>query len=759
LKQYSVQQELHKELEELGAKDMELCMQCGLCSASCSLSESSHAFPRKIYRYIQLGLKDKLLAAPEPWLCYYCGDCNIRCPRGAEPAETMMAVRRWLTTELDWTGLAKKLYLSKAWEIGSLATLSLGIILMFVLFHGPVITDRVALNTFAPVAWIEMGDLLMTGILTLFLGTNLFRMYRHIMGDSSVPPSLLLSEAKQFLIHFATQKRWRGCTSDTKKISRWLKHFLLMTGYMTKMLLIVVFIRWFQRDTAEWHFTSIFGYYAAGTILYFSGEKLWSRYKTKEEALHRYSHATDWLFLILLFLTALSGMVMHLFRIGNWPLPTYIMYVVHLAIAVPMLIIEVPFGKWSHLFYRPFAIFLTTVKKKAVQPSTVNAESLKKDLDETFMACMQCGTCTTVCPVNNVSTYSARRILRAISTDSATVEDVDKNVWNCLTCNACVENCPRGIEIIDVTRTIRQRNIQSGKIPEYLQAPLNSLKEQNNPWQGAPAQRAAWAGDAALPAVTPETEYCLFTCCTTAYDETPAQRNKMAGRALLRLLQTAGLSVGTLGDKESCCGDLAHRSGDTATFNKLAAKNRAALAEAGVQKMVTASPHCLTAFSQYYEGLNLPAEHYTELLWRLIQEGTVRPVKELRRTVTYHDPCYLGRYNGVYDAPRQILSSIPGFTLVEMAHNRRQSLCCGGGGGGIFKEQPAENLGAMRVQEALDAGADIIAVACPYCLKMLDNAVRQRGLEQKIAVHDVAELVLQSLAASDEKNSGRNNEL
>ncbi|MCI5130928.1 MAG: (Fe-S)-binding protein, partial [Candidatus Electrothrix sp. EH2] len=127
-------------------------------------------------------------------------------------------------------------------------------------------------------------------------------------------------------------------------------------------------------------------------------------------------------------------------------------------------------------------------------------------------------------------------------------------------------------------------------------------------------------------------------------------------------------------------------------------------------------------------------------------------VKELRRTVTYHDPCYLGRYNDVYDAPRQILGSIPGFTLVEMRHNRQQSLCCGGGGGGIFKPQAEESLGTVRVQEALDAGADIIAVACPYCLRMLNDAVQQRGLEQKIAVYDVAELLLQSLEISDKKN-------
>ncbi|MCI5143900.1 MAG: 4Fe-4S ferredoxin, partial [Candidatus Electrothrix sp. ATG1] len=315
MKKYGIHKGLHQEVEALGAKDMELCMQCGVCAASCPLSDGTNSFPRKIYRYLQLGLRDKLLASPEPWLCYYCGDCNAECPRGAEPAETMMAARRWLTTEFDRTGLAKKLYLSKAWEIGSLVFLSLAVIFLFVFFHGPVITDRVAVNTFAPVLWIEIGDLLLVVVLSSFLFMNVFRMYRFIMGKTSIPIGIFVSQAKEFLIHFATQKRWGTCAASKKKInSRWIKHFLLVTGYMTKLLLIVVFLRWFQRDTADWHISSLFGYYAAGTIMYFSGEMLYSRYKKKEESLHRYSHATDWLFLILLFLTSLSGTIMHMFR-------------------------------------------------------------------------------------------------------------------------------------------------------------------------------------------------------------------------------------------------------------------------------------------------------------------------------------------------------------------------------------------------------------------------------------------------------------
>jgi Fe-S oxidoreductase len=368
---------------------------------------------------------------------------------------------------------------------------------------------------------------------------------------------------------------------------------------------------------------------------------------------------------------------------------------------------------------------------------------------------MQCGTCTTVCPVNTVSSYSPRQILRAISTDSATVEDVDLNVWNCLTCNTCVANCPRGIEIVDVTRAIRERKIQSGQIPNYLRQPLASLKDRNNPWNGDPAERSVWAGDAVLPSFTQEIEYCLFTCCTTAYDDTDdtsAQGNKKAGQALNRLLTTAGVSVGTLGAGENCCGDPAHQTGDTKSFAQLAEQNTALFTQAGVEKLVTTSPHCLTAFTRHYSGLNIQAEHYTELLWRLIQDGSIRPVKELRRTVTFHDPCYLGRYNGIYDAPRQILARIPGVKLVEMRHNREQSLCCGGGGGGIFKDQPSdETFGTVRIQEAINTGADVLAVACPYCLRMLNEAVRQMGFEKKIAVYDVAELVMRSLELSEEK--------
>lgn len=745
---YSVDTQLYRELAKFGARDMEICMQCGTCSASCPLSSGTNAFPRKIYCYIQLGLKDKLLRSSEPWLCYYCGDCNTDCPRGAEPAETMMATRRWLTAQYDWTGLARRFYLSEAWEIGALVAVAVGIIALFCFFHGPVVTDRVSVNSFAPVMWIEIGDLTMAAILSTFLLSNAFRMYRFIMNDIKVPYWLYITEAKAFVLNFITQKRWRQCGEDR---SRWLKHFILVSGYMTMMTLVIVFIRWFQVDDSSWHFTSIFGYYATGVLLAMTVEMFRSRLK-KTESIHRFSEFSDWLFLILLFFTTLTGIMMHALRIAGWPMGTYVMYVIHLAVAVPMLIIEVPFGKWSHLFYRPLAIFLANVRQKASKDSKVDVADVMTKVGETFMSCLQCGTCTSVCPWNQIFSYSPRRILRQLALDSGSEESVDQAVWRCVTCNACGVNCPRGIEIIDVIRAVRGLNVTEGRIPEFLAAALDSLKANGNPWGGVREQRLKWAEKLNLRMFTSEHEYCLFTCCTTAYDPS----NRKAGRALPQLMEYAGVSFGTLGTEENCCGDPAHQIGAGDIVSELIHKNSELFFRAGVQKILTSSPHCLNAFRNNYVDLkgSVTSEHYTELLDRLVRQGRLSPVIKVAGTVTYHDPCYLGRHNGIYEAPRRILQSIPGLTLIEMASNRESSLCCGGGGGTAWSDTPCnQRLGVLRIEEALGTGAEVIATACPYCIRMLTEAARELGVEDQIAIQDVAELLLQSVMMRDKADT------
>ncbi len=743
---------LYQNVAKFGAKDMELCMQCGNCSAACPLSSGANAFPRKIYRYLQLGLKDKLLESPEPWLCYYCGDCNIDCPRGAEPAETMMATRRWLTTQFDWTGLANKFYTSPEWQVGAFIVITISIILLFLFGHGPVITDRVALNSYAPAHWVHIGDQIMFAILGILLISNGFRMYLGIMKGAKIPITTYITQAPVFLLHYLTQKRWRKC--GTGPSSRWLRHFLLFSGYVTMEVLVIGFLEVFQTDIVHpfWHPTRIFGYYATIVLMLISGNMLYSRWFVKEDRLHRYSDFTDIFFLFLLFVIAFTGILIHFFRIAGCPIATYSIYTIHVAICVGMLCIMLPFGKLSHLFYRPLAIFLTTLKEKSAKESEVDFETVVKDAGDNFMSCMQCGTCSGVCPWSQLSYYSPRLILRNISLKTSTQETVDAAVWDCASCGSCVEHCPRGIEIIDLVKSVRDQNVSAGKLPKYFKDPVQSLEKKGNPWNGKPEERSDWAEDISIPAFGTNTEYCLFTCCTTAFDTSPSKGCEKAGKALPTLLKHADVSFGTLGDKESCCGDQAASIGAREISAGLERKNTDLFQNAGVKKILTTSPHCLNAFKNNYDDLkdSAESEHYVELLDKLITKKHLKPEHNIDLKVTYHDPCYLGRHNGIYDAPRRILKSIPGLKLVEMNNNRERSFCCGGGSGGPWKKYPADQrFGALRVREAIDTGADVIATACPYCIRMLNDAVTELRVQDKIKVRDITELLIKSIDFSD----------
>jgi Fe-S oxidoreductase len=350
----------------------------------------------------------------------------------------------------------------------------------------------------------------------------------------------------------------------------------------------------------------------------------------------------------------------------------------------------------------------------AVNPMLEIADVVAEFGGDTLHICMQCGTCTGVCPWNLVISYSPRQILRQVSLG---FEGSEEAVWNCVTCNTCVVRCPRGIKLIDVFKAVRAVQLEAGASPESLAVPLGSMRGDGNPWGGKREERTQWAAGLEVPAFTPDHDYCFFTCCTLAYDP----RNQQVGRALIQLLQRAGLSFGTLGTQESCCGDQARKVGADEVFQQLAGANIELFKERGVQRALVASPHCLNALTKDYGELDgaLTSEHYTEVLDRLIADGRLKPAKPLEQIVTYHDPCYLGRHNGIYDPPRRVLQSIPGLKLVEMPRSREESLCCGGGGGGAWAEYPLEQrFAVLRVREALDTGAQVIATACPYCTLM-----------------------------------------
>ncbi len=367
-----------KELEDFGLKkDALKCFHCGNCTAVCPLSTEENPFPRRFVKYIQLGLKEKILKSPEPWLCYYCGDCSDRCPRGADPGETMMVLRRYLTSVYDWTGFSKKFYTSKSFEIMSIFFVAIFTGIALCLFHLPNPNlKHAAINSVWPAEAIEIADLTMAAVLTFFLITNAYRCAKFIMGDLlfKIPLNIYVSQAKEFIVHFFTQKRLRDCTDKRQ----WLIHFLIMTGYSTAFLLVVGFLAggikviglaWepikFQRDVIyPWfHPMRLFGYYATFALLYGTTYALIGRIK-KSKAPYKNSHATDWTFLILLQLTTLTGIIVHFCRLLDLPIATYVFYVLHLMIAVPMLILEVPFAKWAHLVYRPLVIYLMKVKEE-----------------------------------------------------------------------------------------------------------------------------------------------------------------------------------------------------------------------------------------------------------------------------------------------------------------------------------------------------------------------------------------------------------
>ena len=328
-------------------------------------------------KWAQMGQKEKILKSPEPWLCYYCGDCSDKCPRGADPGETMMVMRRYLTSQYDWTGFSKKFYTSEIFEIAAVAIVGILVVLALWIFHAPNPNmEHAHLNSVWPAGDIEIADLVMASILSFLLLSNTWRCVRFVMGDMlfKIPLQTYIIQAKELIIHFLTQRRFSECTDKMQ----WFIHLLLMTGYSTAFLLVAVFLAggleviglyWepiaFQRDViyAWWHPIRLLGYYATAAILYAATYAFIGRLR-KSKAPYKSSHGTDWMFLVLLILTTLTGIFIHFFRLLDWPLPTYIMYAIHLGFAVPMLVLEVPFSKWAHLAFRPVVIFLTKVKEQ-----------------------------------------------------------------------------------------------------------------------------------------------------------------------------------------------------------------------------------------------------------------------------------------------------------------------------------------------------------------------------------------------------------
>jgi len=436
----------------------------------------------------------------------------------------------------------------------------------------------------------------------------------------------------------------------------------------------------------------------------------------------------------------------------------------------------IPEGKHLHLITLvPNVVLRRARPRGALAPIDVeNAPRLGASRAEHFtwkdnldlFACMECGRCTEVCPANNTGKEldprrlhtDLRRHLTAVGAQLLAGRSSDEVprpplvgevfseafLWQCLSCGACVEECPADNDHIDKIVEMRRHLVmEEARLPDQMEQALRSLEARGHPFRGTAVTRTAWTAGLEVKRLDQgaRAEWVLWVGCAAALNE----RNHAALRALVALLGAAGVDVGILGEEETCTGDPARRIGNEYLFQTLARQNIETLARRGVRRIVTVCPHCYNTLKNEYPALGGRYEvwHHTQLLARLVDDRRLRPAGRLEQRITFHDPCYLGRHNGEYDAPRRVLDAIPGATRVEMARCRDQAFCCGAGGGLYWHEdRTGERVSHVRTKHVAETGADIVATACPFCTLMLEDA--GKVTEARAKPMDVAELLAQT---------------
>ena len=371
------------------------------------------------------------------------------------------------------------------------------------------------------------------------------------------------------------------------------------------------------------------------------------------------------------------------------------------------------------------------------------ADLINENGGESLRLCYQCGSCSASCPWRDYTSFLPRRMFKEAQHGLINFEN--DAIWRCVTCNKCVERCPRGVSIIDIMRALRRAIIGMGiaEPPSALASALRNLTATGNPMGEAPENRNSWAEGLDIKAFDAATEYLFFPCCVTTYD--PAIRNSIV--ATVKVLTAAGLNFGII-DGSVCCGESVRKAGDEALFKQLAGTNTALFAGAKVKKIIVNSPHCYHTFINEYPetGGCFEVIHISQLMARLMANGQLKLQGGANRKITYHDPCYLGRHNGIYEEPRKVISAIPGVELLEMQPAKSDSLCCGGGGGRIWMEtKRAERFSDKRLQQAIDTGAGTLVTSCPYCLSNLRDSSNNQAIPDDFSIIDISECIAQAL--------------
>ena len=441
------------------------------------------------------------------------------------------------------------------------------------------------------------------------------------------------------------------------------------------------------------------------------------------------------------------------------------LWLLHAALALGFVAL-VPYSYFMHLITTPLNIFFAKLGPRGEIREIANIEeaerfgvstleefSWKRRLD--FDACLECGRCQAACPAYMAGTkLSPKQIIVKLKRHlhgelpgpihGGLIEPDE--LWACTTCMACVEECPAFIDIVDTIIDLRRYlTLSEGALPSTAPQSLQNIQRAGNPW-GLPAgERLAWAAGLDVPILEPgvEVEYLYWVGCSASYD----RRNQAIARAVVKILRAAGVSFGVM-QEERCHGEVARRLGEEYLYQTLQRENIQAINRYRFRKVITHCPHCFNTIKNEFPqfGGTYEVLHHSQVIDELIRAGRIKPTKALDATFAFHDSCYLGRYNGILEAPRSVARSVPGLRVVELPRNRARGLCCGGGGGHMWMEvKSKKRVNLIRVEEILETKVDTVGTGCPFCLAMLDLGRKVKGADETLQVKDVSELVAESL--------------